>query len=105
MNQAQVAIAVGVSKGTLSDWYHGRTYPRPEKMETLAATLGTTVYDLITDYESGSENHFLPKKLEEIASELLENPDARALYSAITRLSEDDMKTVRHLVFSLSKKD
>lgn len=103
LTQVDISMKVGVSKGSVSDWYHGRTYPRPDKMEALAAVLGTTVYDLITDHENEIKKHNLPKNVEELAKELIENSDARALYSAITRLSEEDLKTVRHLVYSLSK--
>lgn len=103
LNQVQLAELCSVSAGSFNDWCHARTYPRPEKMEHLAKALGVTVYDLITDFETPDARQKMAKSVEEIANELRENPDARELYTAIARLSADDMLTVRRLVFSLLK--
>lgn len=47
--QVEVAKAVGVSTGTISDWKKGRSYPRMDKVELLADFFGIRKSDLIED--------------------------------------------------------
>ena len=104
LNQAQLADICGVSRGTMSDWYHGRAYPRPEKLSLLANALGVTEYDLTVDFDSTKKIPYMNRELSEIAAELNENPDARRLYAAITQLKEEDKLAVQHIVYKLSAK-
>lgn len=105
LNQSDLAAIVGVSKGSFSDWVNARSYPRPAKLAALAKALGVTEYDLITDFGSTEKRQFMSKELEEIARELHENPDARALFTAISKLSEADRKAIEHLVFARTNRD
>lgn len=42
----QLSVETGISEGTLSCYYTGRRFPRPEQLRTLADCLGVTVGDL-----------------------------------------------------------
>lgn len=47
-----LAQSIGVPHSTLSDWYHGRTYPRIDKIEKLANFFGISKADLVEDHSS-----------------------------------------------------
>ena len=55
-----VAKAIGVSRGTFSDWMNGRNYPRMDKVQKLAEYFGITMADLVDR----------PNKLEQQKKEL-----------------------------------
>ena len=107
LNQSQLADICGISKGSFSDWCNARSYPRPEKMELLVNALGVTEYDLTTDFEGNDDSQYMNRDVSKIAKELYENPDARGLYDAISRLPKDDFMAAKQIVFSLlqAKKD
>lgn len=45
-SRRQVAEETGIREGTLSCYYTGRRFPRPEQLRMLASCLGVTVGDL-----------------------------------------------------------
>lgn len=47
--QVDIANRLGVSTATVSDWFNGKKYPRPEKMQKLADLFGVKVSDLQKD--------------------------------------------------------
>lgn len=52
INQNRLAIALGVSRPTVSDWYNGNKMPRIEKLKEIAKILGVSVSDLLEkEYE------------------------------------------------------
>lgn len=53
--QIDVAKAVGVSTGTISDWKKGRSYPRMDKVQALADLFGINKSDLVEDVNVAKE--------------------------------------------------
>lgn len=47
--QIDVARAIGVSTGTITDWKKGRSYPRMDKVQLLAEYFGIKKSDLVED--------------------------------------------------------
>lgn len=56
--QIDIATRLGVSTATVSEWFKGKKYPRPEKMQKLADMFGIKVSDLQKDE---SERNASPK--------------------------------------------
>ena len=48
-SQKEVAVAVGVSPGTVSDWLKGRAHARMDKIQALAECFGINKSDLIEE--------------------------------------------------------
>jgi transcriptional regulator with XRE-family HTH domain len=48
MSQKQLALSVGVSTPTVSDWIHGKKSPSRENLAKIAEVLGTTM-DYLAD--------------------------------------------------------
>ena len=102
LSQSEVAQKLGVSKGTLCDYCHERSYPRPDKLDQLCAILGVSQYDLTTDVSA--KEGFVPNtELLALAKELLENPEARAVYIATKKLNAADLNAVRYIILHLAE--
>ena len=104
MNQAQIAEKLGVSRGTFSDYLSGKAYPRPEKMKRLSEILGVSLIDLTSDGQPIDEGSKVNSEILKIAHDLYENPDARALYSAIRKLEAVEIEAFRTLILRLNEK-
>jgi transcriptional regulator with XRE-family HTH domain len=48
-SQADVSRDLKIPITTISNWYHGNRYPRPDKMQKLADYLGISMNNLISD--------------------------------------------------------
>jgi len=103
-NSAQIAAELGISRGTFSDYLHCRAYPRPQKMAELCQILGVSQYDLTTDEYAEEGAVCLNREVTALAQNIYENPDARALYTAILKLEEKDIIALKTIVMSLSEK-
>ena len=104
-SQAQLAELCGVSRGSFGDWVHGRTFPRPEKLSLLAKALGVSEYDLTTDFESERNSYYENHEVASIANELFNDAEARAIYTAITRLEPADRAALKQIINSLGSKN
>lgn len=47
--QTQLADAIGISSGTLSDWLSGRYYPRTKYIEAMADFFGVSAEELVAE--------------------------------------------------------
>ena len=50
-DRGEIAVDLGLSYSTLTDWVNGNKYPRINNIEKLAAYFGISKSDLIEDYE------------------------------------------------------
>lgn len=101
-NQSMIAAEMGVSRGTFSDWVNGRVYPRMNKVEMLAEYFGINKSDLVEE-KNENNDYYLNKEVANLAQELYDNPDARALFSASRKLSKDDILVVKNLIDRLTR--
>lgn len=56
--QSDISKDLNISLTTVSGWYHGKNFPRPDKMQLLADYLHIQVEDLITKEKDEIPNHF-----------------------------------------------
>lgn len=56
MTAARLSEIVGVSTATISDWSNGKTYPRIDKIETMAEYFGISKSALVEDPEQVVKN-------------------------------------------------
>ena len=55
-HQSDLSRDLDINKGSISAWYNGTRYPRPETMAKLAAYLGVTVSDLTAETVKEAES-------------------------------------------------
>lgn len=59
IKRPQLAEALNVNYFTLCDWVNGKKYPRPEKIDKLAAFFGISKADLIEQHNNDGSAHLL----------------------------------------------
>lgn len=84
--QSQVAMDLGVSKGTLSDWCSGRSHPRMNRIEEITKYFGISKSDLLENGKRGLE-----KDTAVIIRELNKNPSLKTLFTTAMKLDEKDI--------------
>ena len=82
--QKEVAAAIYVSTGTFCDWIKGRSYPRMDKVQSLADYFGIKKSDLVEEYCPENDEdlaadekvlelfHKVPKEKREFALSLIQ---------------------------------
>lgn len=87
LKDADVATLAGIGKSTFSDWKSGRSQPKIEKLEKIAAALGVSLKVLTSGQhpeqtsDSGRKYYFSDKTAA-AAQELFEEPGLRLLFDA-----------------------
>lgn len=56
ITQADMAAMTKCSSATVSDWFNGKKYPRPNRMQRIADILGVCMSDLIENHASSAES-------------------------------------------------
>jgi transcriptional regulator with XRE-family HTH domain len=54
VSQTDLATAIGISNGTLSDWLSGRYYPRPKYIEAMAAFFNVPAAEITNEKKAPS---------------------------------------------------
>lgn len=86
----KVSKDTGIAQSVLSTWKNGGTTPRVEKLQILADYLGVSV-----DYLLGVQtdvHHYVDTETAQIAQEIFENPDLRALFDAAEDSRPQDLQ-------------
>lgn len=102
VTQKEVAEALEMSQGALSDWMKLRTYPRMDKVQRLAEFFGIEKSDLVED-RSVKSKYYLHKEIKRLETVMVDSPESVELYLAIERLSDANKAIVKALVDSLLK--
>ena len=114
IQQKELAIEIGVSNATVSDWEHGRKNPSGERLERLAEYFGVEKSEILGESETNKPTLFIPKdpkvvgvsETEQIISYVLEKlnaqqpktPEARILASGIDRLPKAQREQALNVV-------
>jgi transcriptional regulator with XRE-family HTH domain len=94
MNQSGLAVMVGVSTATVTDWRHGRIQPRDENCKRLAQVLQvpiTDVYAALGRIPEDAETPERIRELTELASRL--SPEDQDLAVALLRQLVDRLQS------------
>lgn len=86
--QSDISNDLGISLTTVSGWYHGNNFPRPDKMQLLADYFNINVEDLIkreSNNVSLSDIEF-------------------ALYGEVKDLTDEEMEDVSNYIQFLKQK-
>lgn len=63
LTQTEVASAIGVTQGTVSQWENGLSWPRPNKMKAIAQLYCCTLEEL---YEAQTSDHSVNNSIADI---------------------------------------
>lgn len=100
---ADVAKATGITKSTFSDWKSGRSNPKNDKLQKIAAFLGVSVDYFTSGEEKRPAAYYLDEETRDIAQEIFENPDLKSLFDMSRKMTPDRLKA--HLEFMKKLED
>lgn len=87
--QSEIAAALGVSKGTFSDWVSGRSHPRMSRVQEIAEYFGIQKSDLVENGKRGLE-----AEVARVIRILNERPALKKLFYAASSLEEHDLNSL-----------
>ena len=97
LKDADVVRCTGIAKSTLSEWKRGKSTPKHDKLEKIAACLGVSVDYLKTGVEP-AYSYFLDPEVAEIAQDLHDNEDLRIIFDATRKASKEDLQFIKDFV-------
>lgn len=101
----KVAKATGVTQSTLSDWKRGRSTPKSENMKKLADYFGVSIDYLMTGKEENEERYYTNDETAQVAQEIFENKELRALFDVQKDMAPDDLRALHNMALALKRKE
>lgn len=101
-SQKEVADAIGVSPQTFNTWVKGIALPRMSKVQLLADYFGIQKSDLL---EEKHDSYYLNEETAQIAQQIYEDKELRALFDAARDISPEDMKTLYSVALAMKRKE
>lgn len=96
LNQADIAEKIGVNLTTYQKYEYGKAFPRPAKVEAIAAALGVSVSDMYSEATVGRSNDLIETYSSIIAGlASLDEPQLRAVLGFIDDLRAFQTQTSR----------
>lgn len=86
----QVSKATGITTAALSSWKMGRYSLKQEKLQKIADYFQVSLEYLMTG--EMKETHYLDDEAAELAQEVLDNKDLRALLDAGRKIKPEDLR-------------
>lgn len=102
VTQKELAEALDMSKGAVTDWMKFRAYPRMDKLQQLAEYFGVEKSDLVESRDVKNK-YYLNKKIKGVEKMLGESPKAVELFLAIEELSDEDKEIVMAFIDRLRR--
>lgn len=106
VKDADVAKATGITKSTFSDWKNGRSKPKDEKLLKIAEYFEVTLDYLRTGEEpSQPDGYYLNDETAQVAQEIFENKELRALFDVQRGMAPEDLKALHQMALALKRKE
>lgn len=106
VKDADVAKATGITKSTFSDWKNGRSKPKDEKLLKIAEYFEVTLDYLRTGEEpSQPDGYYLSDETAQVAQEIFENKELRALFDVQRGMAPEDLKALHQMALALKRKE
>ena len=102
VTQKELAEAVGLSQGAISDWMTLRRYPRMDAVQKLADFFGIEKSDLVED-RSVKSKYYVDSEFKKLEEQMKSSPETVELHLAIEKLSDSNKAIVKALIDSLLK--
>ncbi|MBC8534582.1 helix-turn-helix domain-containing protein [Yeguia hominis] len=90
VTQADIVCALNCSSSTVSDYFSGKKYPRPDKMQKIADLLGVYISDLTSEKEEPTVCNDKPL-----------NPKAKYLMNLIDSMNDEELDALERIVDSV----
>ncbi len=101
----QVSKATGISQSTLSNWKARRNLIRGDKAQKIADYFGVSVDYLMTGEEKEGDKYYLNDETAQVAQEIFENKELRALFDVQRDMEPEDLKALHQMALALKRKE
>lgn len=105
LKDADVVKATGITKSTFSDWKSGRSKPKQDKLQKIADFLEVSVDYLMTGEEKEGDKYYLNDETAQVAQEIFENKELRALFDVQRDMEPEDLKALHNMALALKRKE
>lgn len=106
LKAADVTRATGIKSPVFSEWKKGKSKPNTEKTIKIANFLGVSVEYLTTGKEPEiNEEYYLNKETAQVAQEIFENKELRALFDVQRDMDPEDLKALHNMALALKRKE
>ena len=104
INQNELAKKLGISRSAISMYENGKREPDISTLEQIA-----DFFNVDMNYLTGSkrevEEYYTDLKTKQIAQEIFENKELRALFDAGNNATPEDLNIVKNLLLQLKNKE
>lgn len=97
--QIDIAVITGVTPATVSDWVHGKKYPRIDKIEIIAEYLHCEKSDLIESKDTFEQN----QSIADAALRMQDDPAFREAVELMGSLQPDEMSAIVTMIRTMQK--
>lgn len=102
VRSSEVSRKTGISTATLSSWKNGKYTPGADKLQKIADYFGVSLDYLTT---GDTTNYYLNDETAQIAQEIFENKEIRALLDLARKSAPEDIKTAYNVLAALKQKE
>ena len=105
LKAADVTRATGIKSPVFSEWKKGKSRPNTDKLIKIADFLGVTVEYLMTGEEKEPAGYYLNDETAQVAQEIFENKELRALFDATRDADPEDLRALHNMALALKRKE
>lgn len=103
ISQGKLEKELGFSNGSISKWKNST--PTTERLQKLADYFGVTVEYLLTGEEKEPAGYYLNDETAQVAQEIFENKELRALFDATRDADPEDLRALHNMALALKRKE
>ncbi|MEF2653233.1 MAG: helix-turn-helix transcriptional regulator [Blautia sp.] len=102
----RVCKETGLTTATISNWKAGRYVPKQDKLQKIADYFNVSLEYLMTGEEKeGGERYYLNDETAQVAQEIFENKELRALFDVQRNMNAEDLKALHQMALALKRKE
>lgn len=102
----KVAKETGIGTATMSNWKNGKYVPKSDKIQKIATLLNTTEKFIMDgEDEKISNGYYLNDETAQVAQEIFENKELRALFDVQRGMAPEDLKALHQMALALKRKE
>lgn len=106
MTQVDLAKRLGVSTASVNYWCKGIKSPRMDKIDSMCAIFNCRRSDFMEDIdESDVAKYYLNNETAQIAQEIHDNAELRALFSAAKDADPQTLKDVHDMLLIMKRRE
>ena len=107
VKDATVAKETGIPKSTFTDWKNGRSEPKKEKLQKIADYFNVPISYFLSDVKKSQQldGYYINDETAQIAQEIFENKEIRALLDLARKSAPEDIKTAYNVLAALKQKE